>query len=326
MSATTSPTRDALHEQKRTERSVAAKYRNRVAWRVVAETGWGIAAWISVIALALAGWLPYWIACPLNGWVAYLMYMPMHEATHGNVHGGRTQWKWLNDCVGWVSAVPLGFSYRSHQSSHMKHHAFTNDASRDPDFFIGGRLQDVVKKWAVLTALQLVLPLVVWIPGARDQLRARLRSPLTDAQSPYEMTRQLRVNTLGVLALAAFALAGYFPEALLLWWLPSRLGFLLIMLLFAWLPHHPHGDTTRYGNARVTLFPLSTFLLRGQNHHVLHHMFPRIPHYSLPSLFRELRPLLEAEGTRIEGSGAGPGAPPVGLRWRSPAQNSAAHG
>jgi beta-carotene hydroxylase len=208
----------------------------------------------------------------------------------------------------------------------MKHHAFTNDERRDPDFFIAGRLQDVVKKWAVLTALQLVLPLVVWIPSARDQLRARLRSPLTDSQSPYEMTRQLRVNLIGVVALAVFAIAGYFPEALMLWWLPARLGFLLIMLLFAWLPHHPHGNTTRYGNARVTLFPLSTLFLRGQNHHVLHHMFPRVPHYSLPRLFGELRPRLEAEGTRIEGSGAGPGAPPVGLRGRPPSQSSVVPG
>lgn len=42
-------------------------------------------------------------------------------------------------------------------------------------------------------------------------------------------------------------------------------------------------------------------------------MFPRIPHYSLTPLFAELRPVLEAHGTPIEGPLAGPGAAPVHL-------------
>ncbi len=44
-------------------------------------------------------------------------------------------------------------------------------------------------------------------------------------------------------------------------------------------------------------------------------LFPRVPHYSLPALFREMRPILEAQGARIEGPLAGPDAPPILLRW-----------
>jgi beta-carotene hydroxylase len=88
-----------------------------------------------------------------------------------------------------------------------------------------------------------------------------------------------------------------------------------MMILFAWLPHHPHTETGRYRDTRITLFPGSTLLIRGQDHHLLHHMFPRVPHYRLPALFREMRPILEAQGARIEGSRAGPDAPPLLLRW-----------
>jgi fatty acid desaturase len=43
-------------------------------------------------------------------------------------------------------------------------------------------------------------------------------------------------------------------------------------------------------------------------------MFPRVPHYNLPPLFDEIRPHLEANGARIEGPLAGPGAPKIRMR------------
>jgi len=69
--------------------------------------------------------------------------------------------------------------------------------------------------------------------------------------------------------------AGFFWEALLLWYLPSRIGLFVMMAVCAWLPHHPHRELGRYRTTRVTLFPLSTLLYRGHDHHVLHHRFPR---------------------------------------------------
>ncbi len=42
-------------------------------------------------------------------------------------------------------------------------------------------------------------------------------------------------------------------------------------------------------------------------------MLPGIPHYRIPEVFEKLRPILEARGTRIEGSRAAPGAAKVFL-------------
>jgi hypothetical protein len=42
-------------------------------------------------------------------------------------------------------------------------------------------------------------------------------------------------------------------------------------------------------------------------------MLPRVPHHRIPAVFEKLRPILEARGTRIEGSGAGPNGPKVFL-------------
>ncbi len=306
---------DAEHQQKRRERKIAAKYRNDFAWRIVFECLWGVGVWLAMILLALQGIVPYWVVCLVNGWVAYALYMPLHEATHGNVSGRHGNLRWVDHLVGWVSSVPLMFSYRGHQYSHMKHHAHTNDPIRDPDFFIGGRLAELPGKYLTFALLQLILPVVDVLPGGERLLPAQMRKVFElGGESNYEIRFFRRQQRISLLVLVGLSLAGFFWEALLLWYLPSRIGLFLMFFLFAWLPHHPHGEHGRYRDTRITLFPSSTLLIRGQDHHLLHHMFPRVPHYRLPSLFREIRPILEEHGARIEGPLAGPAAPKILMR------------
>ena len=74
--------------------------------------------------------------------------------------------------------------------------------------------------------------------------------------------------------------------------------------VFAWLPHHPHDETGRYRDTRIFTFPGSNLLIRGHDYHLLHHMFPRVPHYRLRKLWKEIGPHLAEQGARIEGSAA----------------------
>ena len=307
---------DEAREQKRRERRIVARYRYDFAWRLVAEAIWGIGGWLAMIVLAMKGVVPYWAACLVNGWIAYLMYMPLHEATHGNLSGRHGRFRWVDDAVGWISAIPLWFSYRAHQSSHMKHHAYTNDPACDPDHFFGGPLRAIVPKFLLLSLLQIAVPVLSMLPGGLRLVPAVVHQSLqSGVESPYEIRLQRRLMLLHLGIFVALSVAGLFWEALLLWYLPSRIGLLLVIFLFAWLPHHPHDERGRYRDTRITLFPGGTLLIRGQNHHLLHPMFPRVPHYRLPALFREMRPILEAHGARIEGPLAGRGAPKILMRW-----------
>lgn len=309
------PVSDDPQEQKRRERRVAAKYRHAFASRLVLEFVRDFGAWLAVIVLAVFGAIPLWLGCLANGWLAYLSYMTLHEATHGNISGGRADLRWVDDVIGSLSAIPLWFSYRAHRISHMKHHAHTNDPTRDPDHFIGGPFPQVVLKWLLLSFFQLAVPLLSLVPGGTRLLPASMyREDGGPMFTPEELAHSRRFNRLCAAVFLALSLAGFFWEALLLWYLPSRIGFFIVLVVFAWLPHHPHAERGRYRDTRITLFPGGTLLIRGQNHHLLHHLFPRVPHYHLPALFRELRPVLEAQGARIEGPGAGPGAPKIGLR------------
>ncbi len=295
-------------DQVRRERRIAAPYRGDFAWRVVFELLRDFSAWVAVIALAVTGVIPYWLACLANGWLAYLHYMTLHEATHGNISGHSGQ-RWVDDVVGSLSSLPLWFSYRAHCVSHMKHHAHTNDPARDPDHFVGGPFRKLFFKYLLLSFLQIAAPLLSLVPGGTPLLLRSLRSLLGGSgdvdtsllESDYERAIQRRFTLTCLAVFAALSVAGYFWEALLLWYLPSRIGFFIVVVVFAWLPHQPHAERGRYRDTRVTLFPLATLLIRGQNHHILHHMFPRVPHYRLPALFAEMRPILEAQGVRIEG-------------------------
>ena len=57
----------------------------------------------------------------------------------------------------------------------------------------------------------------------------------------------------------------------------------------------------------------STLLIRGHDHHLLHHLYPRVAHYRLPALWSDIGPLLIERGARVEGSASPDGQPVI---WR----------
>jgi fatty acid desaturase len=97
---------------------------------------------------------------------------------------------------------------------------------------------------------------------------------------------------------------GYAETVWLLWYLPAWIGRFWLSLVFGWLPHHPHSETGRYRDTRIFTFIGSTFLIRGHDHHLLHHLFPVVPHYRLRALWVDMRDHLAEQGARIEGRAA----------------------
>jgi fatty acid desaturase len=117
--------------------------------------------------------------------------------------------------------------------------------------------------------------------------------------------RQVRVTyitfALQSAVLLGLILAGFWREVLVLWFVPWWLGQTIMLTFFTWTPHHAHRDTGRYRDTRESLFPGANLLLLGQNHHLIHHMMPGVPFYRYDQTFRDIRPLLEQYGARIEG-------------------------
>lgn len=303
----------------REERRVAAPYRGMFATRIVIEFVVGAVSWIAVLALGISGAIPLWAGLILNTILATTFYMPLHEATHGNIWGGHRRARWGEDLIGVLSSIPLGIDYFAHRLEHMRHHAYTNDPARDPDFYAQGPLKAVPIAWWATALGQTLLPLFVFVPASRRLLPGRFadRAGLSgdadtlDAAKLKAGKAHLRYWIAAAVVLTVSFVAGIGWEAVLLWYLPARLSIFWLILVFAWFPHHPADQVGRYVDTRVAVFPGSTFLIRGHDHHALHHLFPRVPHYLLPSLWQEMGPQLTPRGVRTEGRALGATGPVV---------------
>ena len=116
---------------------------------------------------------------------------------------------------------------------------------------------------------------------------------------------QLRFWMLSTVVLVISFATGHGLVALCLWWLPARIQLCWLMFIFAWYPHHPARETSRYRHTRVAAFLGSGLLIRGHDYHAIHHLYPRVPHYRLKSVWNELSSDLVERGVRTEGRAKG---------------------
>jgi fatty acid desaturase len=298
------------------EMAIVRRYSGGLGWPTVLLCGALALTQAGIVAAGASGSIPLWTGCAASSLVAYAFYTVHHDATHKAISGRTQRWRRLEVACGTVAAMSLGLELRGYAANHLRHHANTNDPA-DPDLLVKGPLWQVPLKWAVLMTLVTLGAL----PYGDRLVRAVLRrlvptfaEPATD-RDRVAARRLRRWSQASLLVLLATIPLGGFPVAFALWWLPSRLGILLLMVLFQWLPHFPFDRTDRFGATRVNRFPGSSWLLLQQDRHLVHHLYPSIPWYRYRAAYRELRPILEANGAIIEGIGTDPHLP---IRLRAP--------
>jgi fatty acid desaturase len=258
------------------------------AWPTVALfTGlfaiFGLSLWA-----ALTGRISYGLGALINTGFIYGLYTIVHEAIHGNISHKRKNLRWLDLWIGTAACVPLWLFYFPHLKQHMVHHTKAN-TDDDPDIYARGSFRGWVFLRLPMALLKYFSPLQLYRDCKRYQVPAR----------------QVRVTyitfALQSAVLLGLILAGFWREVLVLWFVPWWLGQTIMLTFFTWTPHHAHRDTGRYRDTRESLFPGANLLLLGQNHHLIHHMMPGVPFYRYDQTFRDIRPLLEQNGARIEG-------------------------
>ena len=292
---------EARRESLKAEAAVAAKYWGGIQTRMVLTFLAFGAAWISILVMGMNGTIPLWVGLILNTAMASTFYMPMHEATHKNIWGRVSTARQLEDVIGVLCSVPLLMQFSSHRSAHMRHHAFTNDPERDPDYWSHGSLREFPLKWVSLVVINTFLPVIALVPASRKLIHPMFKRILRGNGNKKEGLVQLRFWLVTHVVLLVLILSGLGVPALMLWYLPARLQTLWLTLVFAWYPHFPSDKVGRYVDTRVAVFPGSTLLIRGHDHHALHHLFPRVPHYRLPAMWREMATDLVPKGVRTEG-------------------------
>lgn len=270
--------------------NISETYRSKsIAFIIVFESVIGMVAWLVAILAAANGFIPYWLAFILNTIIAYLLYIPMHEAAHKNISGTKYGYSWIDDVVGHVCSLPLRFSFSAHRLNHLKHHAFTNDKHKDPDYYVAGSLFLLPIK-VVMSSIVLPLYFVETLfNGKVSIVGSKVRKVLERNGGKETLKTEKRFFFLNVMILLMFTAAGHLSLFLCVWYLPSKIAILFLNILFAWLPHYPHEETDKYLNTKVFLFPGSSILLVGINYHLVHHLYPRVPYYKLASVYQEIK-------------------------------------
>ena len=304
--------RSERSEQVRAEGVVAAKYWGDIQYRMIATFTFFAACWTTVVVAGASGAIPLWLGLIVNSFFATTFYMPMHEATHKNIMGKSTRGRGVEDAIGLLCSIPTGMEFTAHRAAHMRHHAYTNDPARDPDHFTSGKLRELPKKLYGITMLNAFLLMFALVKPTRVLLPSSLKEKLSSRDgSKEEGKAQIRFWFVSTVVLVACFVTGHGLAALCLWWIPARIQFCWLVFIFAWYPHHPANETSRYRHTRVATFRGSGLLIRGHDYHAIHHLYPRIPHYRLKAVWNELAGDLVPRGVRAEGRAVGSTGPVV---------------
>lgn len=273
---------------RRLEAEIARRHTPDFAWPTLLLGAGLFLVFATATSLALAGAIPIWLAAAINTLFIYALYTVVHEAVHSSISSRRKDLRWVDMPVGIVACIPLWLFFHHHRKSHRVHHVRTNEDD-DPDIYARGSFLGWCLWRLPRTLIAYFNPFQLWRECRRFGLTAWER----------------RITMASFAAYAAFVIGvvvtGYGHELVMLWLVPWWIGQSVMLTLFTWTPHHDHGETGRYRNTRVSIWPGGNALLLGQGYHLIHHMIPSVPWYRYESTFREMRPLLERQGVRIEG-------------------------
>jgi fatty acid desaturase len=259
----------------------------QIAWGTIALAVGVLSGYLIVIPAAMQGFIPYWVASILCGYLAFASFTVGHDAGHGAIIRSGSRWKRLETFLGWLSTVPLlATSYKLFQKIHDRHHSFTNDPDRDPDYMPGDK-----------GIVQLILGLGI-IPFRYNWLavtRFKKDKAMRDTYLPTLVFFSLVWGTL-----LALAIMGYATEVVFFSLVPLAIANFLLLTFFDYIPHYPHKSQDVYQATRIYPGKLLNVLLFGQNYHLIHHMYPKLPWYRYKAVYERLEPYLEQQDAAID--------------------------
>jgi beta-carotene hydroxylase len=251
------------------------------AWRN--PTFWLLALYAGLFVAGTAGYItgrwPAAVTIAVNALAVYVGFTVLHESVHRLAHPNRA----VNDAVGWLAGLPLTLTQPTFRHVHLMHHAKTNQAGDDPDFFVGHG-----PWWRRPAAL--VSPL--W--GYRVHWYGR-----RGWKSRTELGAQVALDAAIIALLVGSAAMGMLAVVAVVWVVPALVAVAFLGFAFDYLPHRPQDSTERYLDTRAYPSPVLNVVLLGQNYHLVHHAWVTVPWFRYQAAFRAARPDLEAVGARI---------------------------
>ena len=261
------------------EKAIAKSFSQRFQWEMIL-IGLGQAViWLSLWPLVLNGIIDLWVGFLIASLCACFAYLPSHEAQHGNYSRGNPKLRWLDEFVGHITLITLIYPYHLLRVTHMKHHAYTNDPEKDPDY-LNAHTSSVLK------VIKNVLD------GSTLDFGKYLEVFSADKAFVHSFEKAIPIALLYRFILLVLVII--FPlETLLLWWLPAKIGSVYTTVFFSYFPHLG-TSTGRYQNTRFWTHWMPRYLNHSMQLHFIHHLHPSIGHYDEPKAIEALKPFLVA--------------------------------
>ncbi len=244
-----------------------------------------VSLWLSNVAAVLLHQLPMWAGFFISIVLAYISFTPFHDATHGAVSGGHGMG--LVDTVcGWIAGIPFWAPFSSFVLVHLTHHSHTNDPKKDPDYWVFSR-----NKFSVMMRCLSLYP--NYLVHIFHLIPKRGKKVL---KTQIQMVAYL--STVAALVTVAFHLQlGW--ELLFVWVIPGLFTHGLLAFSLDFLPHWPHENRARFGQTRIIQGFGLKYLILGQDMHVVHHLYPRVPFYRYHAKGRDIAETLEEKNIKV---------------------------
>ncbi|MFT6657126.1 fatty acid desaturase family protein [Maritalea sp.] len=272
-------------------RSMMQQQRNKLALPTLTASVILLSLFVVAIIGFLIGMLPLWFASILSFFAIHMSFAVAHEATHKTI-SNRTN-AWLDQMLGTLHSWLLIYDFPTFKFLHLRHHANTNDPEHDPDYW----LQNVSIPGGLILGLFVPLHYLRMFIIA-DQKNAVSKS--------FAIWSYVRVTALIIVLVALLFL---FPApTFFLWLAPASIASSAIAV-----SHRLLHTIEQTSDRKKT-----TLIIRGErlwewvvspffwlnNHHFLHHEYPKLPCYTHENLFSKTRQQLIEEGVQIRTIGS----------------------
>ncbi|GAX72879.1 hypothetical protein CEUSTIGMA_g334.t1 [Chlamydomonas eustigma] len=267
-----------------------------------------------VVALAIAAftvnqwwaWPLYWFA---QGTMFWALFVVGHDCGHQSFSNNRT----LNDLVGNMVHASILVPYHGWRISHRTHHAnhghVENDESWHP---VTKSTFDSMDFWAKIGRLTMpwalfAYPFYLWnrSPGKKGSHYDPSCDLFVAAEKDLVITSNaFMIGMLGVLAACTFALG--IPAMINLYLIPYWINVVWLDVV-TYLHHHGshdkgekmpwyRGEEWSYLRGGLTSLDRDYGIFNKIHHdigtHVIHHLFPQIPHYNLEAATEACKPVM----------------------------------
>ncbi|WP_372864449.1 fatty acid desaturase [Spongiibacter sp.] len=277
-----------LEEMNRDALNVALQYSGGFAFFTVIMLAVLVTLYVMVLCCAVldVSNLALWVVAVAI--LTYMSYTPLHEAVHGNICGRHKKFRWINEVCGYIAGQILLIPFASHRVEHSAHHRHTNDPVHDPDYMLKGMGRGSVNFVRVVLRF-------LWM---------QISFVVSEKSLPVSWGTKIIYSVELVIALSwRLLLFRYAPLETTMLHVGYLLGLVFTTYWFAYRPHAPYEQRARFKNTCSMLFPrwarpLEWFWL-GQNLHSIHHAFPRVPFYFYRNVFREIEPVMRANGNAV---------------------------